>query len=247
MKVTRGSGITSCLMVRFSDFFQYWNNNNAMPETIDSTEQFSRYRDVDTQDISTLIFKPYVKQEHIKISDFYHEWQYKWYNEMPLGELSEAYKVINPFSDEIVNRAAEIRQMIGDRTVILYRGNDKAFEIFRTPYFCMHEMGIETKTSSFFVQTDEIEFYDYWKQNFNDSIWYEKLPQIHKNPDAFFIPEKGQRIEFTLNFIATLLAISTANKIVMTTGNVGLTVALMRGTTNGVWQFHGTHRMGRRL
>jgi len=247
MKVTRGSGLTSCLMVRFSDFFQYWNNNNQMPDTIDSSAQFSRYRDSENQDISKIIFKPYVKPTDIKLSDFYHEWQYKWYNEMDLGELSKAYWAVNPFSDIIINKANEISQIIGDRTVVLYRGNDKAFEIFRTPYFCMKELADQTKTSKFFVQTDEKEFYDYWVENFKDTVAFDALPRIPKNPDTFFIPEIGKRLEFTINFIATLMAISRASKIIMTTGNVGLTVALMRGRSEGIYQFHGTHRMGRRL
>jgi hypothetical protein len=248
LKVIRGSGATSCLMVRLSDWFEYWHREGTPPDTIDSSEQFSRYRDVDGEDVTKTIFNEYIKPENPKnLTDFHHEWQYKWYNEIPLAEIGEAFNIVNPFSQLIVNKAKEISDMIGERTVVLYRGNDKSYEIFRTPYFCMQDIAKEIKEHRFFVQTDEIEFYEFWKENFPDTIAHDKLPRIHKNPDTFYIAPKGERMEFLINFFASLLAISKAKKVIMTTGNIGLTVALLRGKSEGIWQFHGNHRLGRKL
>ena len=251
LTVKRGSGITSCLMVRLSDYVDFWHKEEGkcLPDEIDSSAQWSRYRDEDNQDVSKIIFRDYKKPErNLRLIDFHHEHQYKWYNEMPLKELSEIFKICCPFSDLIVERARQIREMIGDRTVIMYRGNDKAFEIFRTPYYCMEELAKEVNsTNGYFVQTDEIEFFDFWKSIHPDTISYDNLPRIHKNPDSFFIPDKGNRIQFVVDFISALLAISSAKNIVMTTGNIGLTVALMRGKGEGIWQFHGNYRIGRKL
>src|ERR1051325_6763569 len=122
LKVLRGSGLTSCLMVRLSDWYDYWHKNGTPPDKIDSSEQFGRYADVYGQDVSKVYLKPYVNpgEQSLKLIDFYHDWQYKWYNEMPLAEISAAMAVVNPFSDAICARAEEIGQFIGDRTVVLY-------------------------------------------------------------------------------------------------------------------------------
>jgi hypothetical protein len=249
LKVIRGSGLTSCLMVRLSDWYDYWHKNGSPPDEIDSSEQFGRYADVYGQDVSKVYLKEYHNpgEQTLKLIDFYHDWQYKWYNEMPLAEISAAMAVVNPFSDAIIAKSEEIATLIGDRTVVLYRGNDKAYEIFRTPYFCMETIAKEIGETSFFVQTDENEFYDFWKQMFPDTVCYAALPRINKDPDRFYLPEEGTREEFTVNFFGALLAISKANKIIMTTGNVGLTVAILRGRSEGIIQYHGTHRIHRKL
>lgn len=251
LKIMRGSGLTSCLMVRLSDWHEYYHNHGAPPDEIDGSHQFSYYRDKDDQDVSAEIFAAYIKKEFRwmdGLTEFYHDWQYKWYDEIPLHALHNTNECVNPFQDYIISRARQIRRDIGDRTVVMYRGNDKCYEILRTPYQNMIDMANDSYSKEgYYVMTDENEFYDLFISNFNDTICNTNLPRIDCNPNKFYYPEQGKRVEFAMEFYATLLAMSSANKILMTTGNVGLTVAILRGTCLGIWQQHGNHKIWRRL
>jgi hypothetical protein len=250
LKVMRGSGLTSCLMVRLSDWHEYYHCHGYPPDVIDGSQQYSYYRDTEGQNVSALLFEPYVPVEFKwmqGLTEFHHEWQYKWYDQMPLNALRDTNEVVNPFSKEIQLRVQQFTELIGDRTVVMYRGNDKCYEILRTPYHVIKDMAEETRSNKYFVMTDEIEFFEFFQNNFEDVITTVKNPMIHCNPNKFYYPPPGQRIEFAMDFYALLTAISKAKKVIMTTGNIGLTVAILRGHTEGLWQNHGGLKLWRKL
>lgn len=247
IKPTGGGGVTSCLSVRLHDTIAYHREKGCWPDKIDSSRQFLFYQDVERQDISSVILGHYTPHFSEPPVEFDHGWQFAWYDEIGLTKLAALAARICPMSDLVGNRSYTMMQKLGHRTAVLYRGNDKALDIPRTHYQAMIEMAIESQSTSFLVQTDEEDFYQFFKERFPDTICYPEIPRIRKDPDRFVMPEAGHRAEFCVNFLAALRAIAQADKLILNTGNTGIWTMLFRGHTNQVWQATGRNQQRRKL
>lgn len=247
LKVNSGTGLTSCLSVRLNDAIEFMRHNKKLPDSIDSSEQFSIYRDSNGADVSSVLLGNYKPDNTLEYVDYNHGWQYGWYDMIRIEKLSALAKNICPVSELLEDKINNMISRIQDRTCVLYRGNDKALEIARTPYQAMVEMAEHCGEKSFLVQTDEEEFFNYFKERFPDSVYFEEIPRISKNPDSYVMPELGKRTEFAVNFLCALVAISQAKKILMNTGNTGIWTCLFRGHIKDVWQVHPQFAQWRKL
>lgn len=239
--VTSGTGVTSCLSVRLDNIANYLLNNEIDSFTIDSSSQFKQYQDFDNQDVANLIFKPvteYSKPDY-EVVPFSHGWQYGFADELQLETLHKLANDYCELSNTIISKATDYSNILGNRTAILYRGNDKALEVQRTPYHSMQHMAELSGSTQFLVQTDEEDFYDWFKERFPDTICFPDIPRIRKDPDGYVSPPQGQRVKFAMNFLAALVAISKAPKLIINTGNTGLWTLIFRGTPVGVYQYNG--------
>jgi hypothetical protein len=243
---TTGTGICSCLTVRLHDTCAFYDTHKRYPDEIDSSHQFGLYTEYPGQRIDKMIMNDYIFDANLPNVNFNHGWQYGWYDQVYLDVLSKMANAICPVSSLVGDKSWEYIQQIGSRTAVLYRGNDKVKEIKATPYKSMIEMAINTGSTSFVVQTDEIEFYNTFKSIFPDTIRFNDIPQIHKNNNAYVLP-KENKANFVINFIAALRAIGQAEKLITITGNTGLWVMLFRGHCRETWQFHGQHQNWRKL
>ena len=243
---TGGGGVTSCLGVRMYEAVTYFEQHNKFPDEIDSSGQFLIYRDSEGQDISKIILGEYVPD-----SKAYTSWQMGWqfsdYGQIKLAKLSKLFKTICPMSSLVGDKSYQYKALLGNRTGILYRGNDKALDIPRCHYQGFVQMAIDSGSTSFLVQTDENNFYDFFKERFPDTICFEDIPRINKDPDSYVMPEVGQRAEFCVNFLAALMAIAQAPKLILNTGNTGIFTMLFRGHDKDVWQMQGVNQKWRKL
>lgn len=244
MKVTTGSGATSCLSVRLHDVAKFIHEM-GIPLGIDSSEQFGMYKDYPGQDVSALVFDEY-QPKVCPYVGFDHGWQYGWYDSVQIENLSKMASVYCPIKKEIHQRANDWFYNVRDRVCILYRGNDKSLEIPRTNYQAMVEMALATGEDKFLVQTDEEDFYQFFKERFPDTVCFNELPRIRKNPDSYVMPRENKS-GFCVDFITALIAISKAEKLILNTGNTGLWTMIFRGHANNVWQYHGNHQTWKKL
>jgi hypothetical protein len=221
-------------------FTKYVNEHKQLPDIIDSTEQFTLYKDGPDDMPVLMILEPYVNDGNMNYVEGYnHGWQYGWADEIEIERLSDvAYRVCNP-SFHVRNKAEHYKNIMGDRTAVMYRGNDKALEITRTPYTAMEEMARDSGSDKFLVQTDEEEFYQYFKERFPDTICFEDIPRINKNPDSYVMPKKGHKTNFAVNFNAALMAIASAPIMIINSGNTGHWASIYRGKKEGIYQWHG--------
>jgi hypothetical protein len=245
--VIGGGGVTSCLSLRLHDALQYYAKNKVLPTEIDCSGMFSIYRDYPNEDVSKKIFGNYEPDNNLEYVGYDHGWQFAMYDEIQLDKLSKLATNICPVSSYIGNMSYDMAQRIKGRTAVLYRGNDKALDIPRTHYQAMIQMALDSKSTSFIVQTDENDFFSFFKERFPDTICFNEIPRINKDPDAYVMPTAGHRVEFCLNFVAALRAIAQADKIIMNTGNTGIWTMLFRGHTKNVWQVHGKNQQWRKL
>lgn len=247
IKPTGGAGVTSCLSVRLHDAINFYKEHLRFPDEIDCSGQFAIYQDYTTQNVSDYIFGDYVPDNSLKFVGYDHGWQFGWYDEIQLEDLSKLAMNICPMSSNVGDQSFRFMERIKGRTAVLYRGNDKALDVPRTHYEAMIQMAQDTGSESFIVQTDENDFFDFFKERFPDSICLEEIPRINKNPDAYVMPPKGERVIFAVNFLAALRAISTCEKVILNTGNTGIWTMLFRGNTDNVWQAHGQYQKWRKL
>lgn len=237
LKVTYGGGITSCLSVRLHEAIDYRRQNGHWPDKIDSSEQFNLYRDVEGQDVSRELL---IDDDYTKLSisqsllDYSHGWQARYYDHIHVSELAPIANSICRLHPQVEEKVPSIIESIGSRTVVRYRGNDKATEIGRTPYEPMIKAAKLTGGSQFIVLTDEQEFLDHFRQHFPDTIQFD-LPVIPFNVQTVYIPD-SERIAFAIKFLATLKAAASARYIVTNTGNTGIWITLFRGNSDGIWQ-----------
>lgn len=238
--VTSGTGVTSCLSVRLDNVTKYLLENEIESFLIDSSSQFAQYRDFDGQDVSQSIFKntEVIKPDY-PIVEFGHGWQYGFADELHLETLHKMANDYCKLSTSILDKASEYSKLLEGRTAVLYRGNDKALEVQRTPYASMQHMVELSGSTRFLVQTDEEDFYYWFKERFPDTICFLDIPRINKNPDGYVNPPKGNRVQFAMNFLSALVAISKAPKLILNTGNTGLWTLIFRGYKEGVYQYNG--------
>ena len=135
-------------------------------------------------------------------------------------------------------------KLVEDRTAILYRGNDKEKEIDRIPYEYILEMAVASKSSKFIIQTDEWEFFEYFKSIFPDTIRFEDQEMINYNPEKVIAPRSTS---FVVKFIAALRAISTAKKLIIPTGNTAIWTLFFREHKQNVWQYNNKEHLWERL
>ena len=242
-----GGGVTSCLGVRLDNVIRYIEKFGVLPNYIDSTQQFLLYADEEPQDVSMYLLGDYVPDNDLPKVNFFHYMQFSWYDEIDLPNISKLSNCICPLSDAIINKSEVMIDIMDDRTAILYRGNDKGVEIKRTQYQSMEGLANESGSTRFLVQTDEEDFYRWFKDRFPNTICFDEVPRINKNPDGYVMPQKGKKVEFAINFLAALKAISSSEKLIMNTGNTGLWAAIFRGTTKNIYQYHGNFAQWRKL
>lgn len=244
LKVIHNAGLTSCLSVRLHEAAKYRREHGQWPTGIDSSAQFEAYRSEPGERIDLLLLGDYDQPEGR--TEYDHGWQYGWYDEVGIPQLSRiAMQVCRP-SAAVLARASYFRTLIGEQTAVLYRGNDKAKEVPPTAYEQVFDAA-EQARGPYMLQTDEQEFWDAFVAKFPDTIALPGLPRIKRNTDRYVMPSGPQRPEFALNFNAALYAIGQAPKVVCTTGNTAIWTMLYRGHTMNVWQLNGVHGTWRKL
>ena len=240
-----GAGLTSCLSVRLHEAAKFHVEHGHFPARIDSSKQFYYYRGDNGDRIDYLLLG--TLRPDAPFIGFNHGWQMGWYDEINLPVVSSMALHLCQPSVHVLARAADMIRRMDGRTAILYRGNDKAREIPKTPYEAMAELAGQTGSTRFFVQTDEEEFLRYFHARFPDTIAFDEIPRMKANPEKYVMPTQAKRPQFALNFNAVLFAIGQARQVVCTTGNTALWAMIYRGHTRQVWQYHGREQKGRAI
>lgn len=244
LTVSHNAGLTSCLSVRLHEAARFRREHGQWPDAIDSSGQFEAYRALPGERIDLLLLGDYDKPDGY--TEYDHGWQYGYYDEIGIPQLSRiAMQVCRP-STAVLARAMHFRQLIGERTAVLYRGNDKAKEVPPMSYDDVI-LAAQEAGGPYLLQTDEDNFYQYFTERFPDTIALPDLPRIKRDTSRYVMPSGPQRPEFALNFNAALYAIGQANKVVCTTGNTAIWSMLYRGHVRNVWQLHGHSQTWRKL
>ncbi len=232
LKIIHGGGLTSCLTVILHEVSKWHKMTGEWPDSIDASQSFITCKDSPSQDLSTLLLRPSSKQKGPHIH-FDHGQQYAHPKNLPIADLHELARSYAWPSQQVGDRAYNITKVRGNRTCVIYRGNDKATEIRPTPYAKMFDAA-EQAGGPYMLLTDEKEFFNAFMEHFPDTISAPGSMQIPSNQSKVITGNSS----FAVNFLATLYSFAGADKLVSTTGNTGLWPAIWRGTADGVVQVH---------
>jgi hypothetical protein len=204
-----------------------------------TSEFFNRIEDFnnfENENFSTNCLYPKVCDEDQYIP--YNLINYNYTNKIIDTYFTPSDKVINLYNDLIVKYNIDINKTIS----VLYRGNDKRLETNLPSYDEMLQKILELKSEfpnhKILIQSDEIDFCNYIKNNLPEVIIINETKKISKSDTAIqYTLSKGERLQTAQTFLSVMMIISKSSKIILNSGNVGLWVCLFRKKFDGVHQF----------
>jgi hypothetical protein len=253
LKIDHNAGFFSCCTIRLSKIIEYFNNNQKLPEEVDSSQQFNFYKSKQC-DITFQIFENYNNVNQMitynsPIEMVYEktENQFSDYSKLNFEKVVPFVKKYFTPSDSIIQiqKFLEYKYQIDyDNTcAIFYRGNDKAKETNQPPYQEVIDKAKiiqnEFPNIRFLIQTDETEFLNYALQNLNNSFEIKELQKINQNKNLSiqYVLNNDQKLLGLSLYFATILIISKCRKIIHTSGNGEMFMIFYRGNVNGCYQY----------
>jgi hypothetical protein len=252
LRITHNAGFFSCCTVRLLDILGYFAQHQKLPEIVDSSTQFKLYKRNPSDDITNKFFLPASPTPDIPFTgavplllnnDCVHFPNYKQVNYLALKPFIERYFSPAQGIETRITRLEKKYPFDPTRTcLVYYRGNDKALEVFCPSYSSVVEKALEVKQrhpeiTTFLVQTDELQFLNYFKNKFPDVLVLSEIKPISKkmvNPGLTLPP--ADREEFACEFLAVAYFLSRAQYIVTNTHNTAFWLCLFRGSAEGVYQ-----------
>lgn len=241
VKIDSGVGIFSCCTVRLESILEYFNEHHNTPMVVDSSGQFSFYKDYENENISKDLFdqKDDIKIKWhgipIKVTKSSDEQQFSNYQEICYEELSPFIQKYFSPSKLISNAVAELEVLskidYRNTCVIRYRGTDKEAETVQPSFDQILEkvLFIQAKHPliRFAIQTDDQEFRKFIYRSLGDRCF-----EIETTAWEGWSGNKDY-----VDFYASILLLSQCKYIITTSGNGELWMMLFRGHSEGVFQY----------
>jgi len=249
LTVTHNSGFFSCCCVRLESIVNFYNKNKKLPDKVDSTQQFARYKTDKNIDYTPLFFKtldttvPY--QSDIIISHDNLEFQFSNYNLINFDKLLPLFKKYFTVSDDIENIVNKLKNKYNldyDNTcAVLYRGNDKNRETKMPMYEVYIEKAKQIQHSNpnikFLVQTDVTQFLNAFIKQYHDAIYFSEMPTIHESDESVHkIISIDKRKDAAMTYLSAIINVSKCKYLITHTGNCSLFTVLFRGNKTNVYQ-----------
>lgn len=255
LTVKHNAGFFSCTTIRLIEIMKYFNRNKALPDIVDSSEQFAFYKKDLSENIVPMFFKEGIN-EIIHRGDMAVTFEP---GEVSFGDYSKfVFEDIAPFIERYFSPSDIVQKMADDYLInynidlentcaIFYRGNDKIKECVVTPYSDFinkaHEVVAANPDIRFLVQPDETEFLDAFTAAFPDRCFYfSETPHMRKKNSAIFYelpPDK--KTAHGQYFLAAVLTMAKCKHLITHSGNGGMWCVLYRGNFDNVHQFFNKH------
>jgi hypothetical protein len=254
--VKHNAGFFSCTSIRLYDIISYYNLNKKLPDTVDYSEQYNLYRDIENEDLSSFFFNI---NDDIKIEIFENKLISNNKNIDPqvLPYCSINFKNIKIFIDKYFNLSIYIKNIVDniihkykfDSTNsigVFYRGNDKITETslgsYSTFYNKMVDEYNKDNNKFIFLQTDDQCFVDYCVENFKDKeklIIFNEVKRISNDPKVLVCNtiDIGNRKNNISNYLAITYILSKSNILITHSGNGALWCLLFRGNSKNTHQY----------
>jgi len=250
LTVTHNSGFFSCCCVRLVSIVNYFNHNKKLPDIVDSSKQFDRYKTDKTIDYTPIFYKtldyevPY--HENLIVLNEKRELQFSNYNLINFDKLMPIFNKYFTISDQIEcivnNLSTKYNLDYNNTCAILYRGNDKNRETIMPKYDVYFSKAKEIQKNNpnikFFVQTDETEFLKKFIEQFPESIYFNEMPTLNRSDASVHkILYVSERKNAAMNYLSAVVCVSKCKYVLTHTGNCGLFAVLFRGNKNNVYQY----------
>jgi len=255
LTITHNSGFFSCSTVRLCEIINYFNNHKGLPDEVDSSKQYSFFKDDLSDDLTKIIYSDNDKKiefSHDIIFSFSDdETQFSNYNQININDVYpfvEKYFSTSPIVNQHIQFYIEKYGLDLEKTIgVFYRGNDKVRETNIGSYsIYLHKM-LQILTINpghiILIQTDDQDFINFCYGKipficFNEMI---RLPNDPRHVVHNYIKNKTG---FSINFLAVTKIMSMCKILITHSGNCGLWAVLYRGNTNNVFQYLNHNNTG---
>lgn len=249
--VSHNYGFFSCCSVKLESIVTYINDNNNIPEYVDSSNMFNLYKINPDEDITYHMFRQ-PDGKKFKLTDdkinFINTHQFTKYSDLDFKNISKVLKkyfepsgLINRMANNFI-KAYNINRR---KTVVLYyRGTDKhyettisSFDRFSSKLEDLLSL-IKDESVHILIQTDSAQFLDYinGKNYKNRLIIIKELEPSYNHSGVHYertATENYRDIKFLL---AILCIMSRCKYVICSSSNVSLWLMLYRGHSDNVYQ-----------
>jgi len=247
------SGFFSTCSIILTHIINYFNENKELPKRVVTQKMFGHYKINKNDDIFNICFYekdiliPYTNKITYSKTTFENQFSdYKQLNYDKICPFIEKY--FNP-TDAIINlknhllRKYQIDINSNNLCGIFYRGNDKVKETQKPSYDEIVQKAKELKLINediqFIVQTDEMQFLDYFLNFFPKSIHFTEIPKINSSMTtvAKTFEHSENKIIILGFYLASILIFSELKQIITTSGNGEMFICFFRGNAVNIHQY----------
>ena len=245
------AGFFSNCSVRLKQIIEFFNENQILPENIDSLAQFRNYKE-EADDLVEDLTKYFFEQKPVpisgeKIKQIANPMQYGIYKNIDFKQVAiliETFFSPSKTIKDIVVSLENKYSLEHDNTCsVHYRGNDKAQETGIAEYeqFFSKAQEVLQKNANikFLIQTDELEFAQAFKQKFSNSFFFEELTMINhdKHSSVHHSLPRNKRKEHASYFFAAIIIMSKTKHLITYSGNSALWITLYRRNAKNTHQY----------
>lgn len=246
IRVCYDAGFFSCCAVRLCQIIRFFNKNNKLPSIVDSSGLWGKYKDQGDADVTNYFFEDSSKiKQDIEEVDYCDE-QFSNYGSIDINKIKKFVKKYFSPSKEIVvyqNFLLNKYNINLDKTIsVFYRTHDKIFETSVPSYQDMlgkiRELKEKNKDHRVLVQSADPEFCKLVSSEYKDTIVFEEIMKFDGSimqELGTLVPE-GQRKNQALIFLSIILIISNSSRVILNSGNIGLWIVFLRGSTYNIHQ-----------
>jgi len=238
----------SCRLYLIMKYFVVFNR---LPDTIDSSNQFKRYKN-NTDDITFEFFENYnnineefVCIEHMPFADEYC-CQFENYKTIDYNSIVPFVKKYFFPSKNLIDRyyyLLEKYKIISEKTIaVYYRGTDKYIETpldsFESYYNKLNEICIFNEDMQILIKTDSTPFLEYMEKNcIHKNIIIIKENSTSNTTNGIHYEKTNEENYIDMfNIFATFLIISKCKYILCSSGNCSIWMMFYRGSAVNVYQ-----------
>lgn len=248
--VTHNGGFFSCCSVRLGKIVEYINLFNKLPNSVDSSSQFSWYKVGKTGDITYDYFEHYNNIpsiiKHSKKIKYHWDDQFTNYSTIQYAEICPIVKKYFTPTAGIFNIVTNIEHKyltsLENTCVLFYRGNDKETETRLCSYdeYIHYANLVLTKCPDikFLIQSDESGFIQLMLKTFPGISFYfkDEIRHVNKCNSTVDILYRDTNYMFSKYYLAITIIMSKCKYIICGSGNCSIWVMFFRGNNANVYQ-----------
>lgn len=251
IKIEHNAGFFSCCSVKLTKIVEYINSNKTLPNDVDSSKQFSWYKNSDNKnkDITFDYFEHYINIPNINITyPIHYHWAHQFinYSNIDYNSITPLIKKYFSPSEEIniiINNIEKKYNLLYENICVLfYRGNDKNRETKKCGYheylIYINQLLKKKPNLVFLIQSDETEFIEFITNMFPNNSFYfkDEIRHIKKCNSTVDIKMSSQNYEFSKKYLAITIIMSKCNYIICGSGNCDIWIMFYRGNNKNVIQ-----------
>jgi len=249
IKITHNAGFFSCCAVKLTTIVNFINSNKRLPDNVDSSKQFIKYKNDKNKDVTFDYFEHY---ENVLDVNIIHPIHYHWGHQFK-NYANLDYKCITPLIKKYFSPSTKINKIINNlekkynivfanTVAAYYRGTDKSAETKLASFNDFYNQIIKivniNKDINILLQTDCTIFIDYINnKKLKNVVIIEENKTSYSNKGIHNEQSSSTNYQDMFYFLSTIVILSKCKYIVCGSGNCSEWIMFYRGNNENVIQY----------